>query len=214
MNMAPWRFGQRAIFCFMTALYGCAGPPSLLNTQYEGLISQQNLPSGAIIRPPKGYCVNPDLGQSTETAEFVTLQACSERDGLLAYGVITVSLVADQDISLTDATQQFKATNPNAHVSTIYADKRQIFVQNTSHAAQSVSGLQNSLWQGVELRDNHMLIATLHMPADTMFTKSMARMLLSRSLQGVSVHPVGSKRRPSVKPNTSGVPRPKARPVG
>ncbi len=214
MNMAPWRLGQRAIFCFMTALYGCAGPPSLLNTQYEGLISQQNLPSGAIIRPPKGYCVNPDLGQSTETAEFVTLQACSERDGLLAYGVITVSLVADQDISLTDATQQFKATNPNAHVSTIYADKRQIFVQNTSHAAQSVSGLQNSLWQGVELRDNHMLIATLHMPADTMFTKNMARMLLSRSLQGVSVHPVGSKRRPSVKPNTSGVPRPKARPVG
>ncbi|MBL6608754.1 MAG: hypothetical protein ISQ87_04975 [Rhodobacteraceae bacterium] len=214
MNMAPWRFGQRAIFCFMTALYGCAGPPSLLNTQYEGLISQQNFPSGAIIRPPKGYCVNPDLGQSTETAEFVTLQACSERDGLLAYGVITVSLVADQDISLADATQQFKATNPNAHVSTIYADKRQIFVQNTSHAAQSVSGLQNSLWQGVELRDNHMLIATLHMPADTMFTKNMARMLLSRSLQGVSVHPVGSKRRPSVKPNTSGVPRPKARPVG
>ena len=212
--MALWRFGQRAIFCFAMALCGCAGPPSLLNTQYEGLISQQNLPSGAIIRPPKGYCVNPDLGQSTETAEFVTLQACSERDGLLAYGVITVSLVADQDISLADATQQFKATNPNAHVSTIYADKRQIFVQNTSHAAQSVSGLQNSLWQGVELRDNHMLIATLHMPADTMFTKNMARMLLSRSLQGVSVHPVGSKRRPSVKPNTSGVPRPKARPVG
>ena len=214
MNMAPWRFGQRTIFCFMMALCGCDGPPSLLYTQYEGLISQQNLPSGAIIRPPKGYCVNPDLGQSTETAEFVTLQACSERDGLLAYGVITLSLVADQDISLADATQQFKATHPNAHVSTIYADKRQIFVQNTSHAAQSVSGLQNSLWQGVELRDNHMLIATLHMPADTMFTKNMARMLLSRSLQGVSVHPAGSKRRPSVKPNTSGVPRPKARPVG
>ena len=214
MNMALWRFGQRAIFCFAMALCGCAGPPSLLNTQYEGLISQQNLPSGAIIRPPKGYCVNPDLGQSTETAEFVTLQACSERDGLLAYGVITVSLVADQNISLADATQQFKATNPNANVSTIYADKRQIFVQNTSHAAQSVSGLQNSLWQGVELRDNHMLIATLHMPADTMFTKNMARMLLSRSLQGVSVHPASSKRRPSVKPNTSGVPRPTARPVG
>ena len=212
--MALWRFGQRAIFCFAMALCGCAGPPSLLNTQYEGLISQQNLPSGAIIRPPKGYCVNPDLGQSTETAEFVTLQACSERDGLLAYGVITVSLVADQNISLADATQQFKATNPNAHVSTIYADKRQVFVQNTSHAAQSVSGLQNSLWQGVELRDNHMLIATLHMPADTMFTKNMARMLLSRSLQGVSVHPAGAQKRPSVKPNTSGVPRPKARPVG
>ena len=214
MNMAPWRFGQRAIFYFMMALWGCAGPPSLLNTQYEGLISQQNLPSGAIIRPPKGYCVNPDLGQSTETAEFVTLQACSEHDGLLAYGVITLSLVADQDISLADATQQFKATNPNAHVSTIYADKRQIFVQNTSHAAQSVSGLQNSLWQGVELRDNHMLIATLHMPADTMFTKNMARMLLSRSLKGISVNPAGSKRQPSVKPNTSGAPRPKARPVG
>ena len=214
MNMAPWRFGQRAIFYFMMALWGCAGPPSLLNTQYEGLISQQNLPSGAIIRPPKGYCVNPDLGQSTETAEFVTLQACSERDGLLAYGVITVSLVANQDISLADATQQFKATNPNVHVSTIYADKRQIFVQNTSHAAQSVSGLQNSLWQGVELRDNHMLIATLHMPADTMFTKNMARMLLSRSLKGISVNPAGSKRQPSVKPNTSGAPRPKARPVG
>ena len=212
--MALWRFGRRAIFCFAMALCGCAGPPSLLNTQYEGLISQQNLPSGAIIRPPKGYCVNPDLGQSTESAEFVTLQACSERDGLLAYGVITVSLVADQNISLADATQQFKATNPNAHVSTIYADKRQIFVQNTSHAAQSVSGLQNSLWQGVELRDNHMLIATLHMPADTMFTKNMARMLLSRSLQGVSMYPAGAKSRPSVKPNTSGVPRPKARPVG
>ncbi len=214
MNLAPWCFGQRALFCFMMALCGCAGPASLLNKQYEGLISQQNLPSGAIIRPPKGYCVNPDLGQSAEIAEFVTLQACSERDGLLAYGVITLSLVADQDISLADATQQFKATNPNAHVSTIYADKRQIFVQNTSHAAQSVSGLQNILWQGVELRDNHMLIATLHMPADTMFTKNMARMLLSRSLQGVSVHPAGSIRRPRVKPNTSGVPRPKVRPVG
>ena len=212
--MAPWRFGQRAIFFFMMALCGCAGIPPFLNTQYEGLISQQNLPSGAIIRPPKGYCVNPDLGQSTETAEFVTLQACSERDGLLAYGVITLSLVADQDISLADANQQFKATNPHARVSTIYADKRQIFVQNTSHAAQSVSGLQNSLWQGVELRDNHMLIATLHMPADTMFTKNMARMLLSRSLQGVSVRPAGSKRRPGVKPNTSGVPRPKSRPAG
>ena len=214
MNMAPWRFGQRTIFCFMMALCGCAGPTSLFNTQYKGLILQQNLPSGAIIRPPKGYCVNPDLGQSTETAEFVTLQACSERDGLMAYGVITLSLVADQDISLADATQQFKVTHPNAHVSTIYADKRQIFVQNTSHAAQSVSGLQNSLWQGVELRDNHMLIATLHMPADTMFTKNMARMLLSRSLKGISVNPAGSKRRPSVKPNTSGAPRPKARPVG
>lgn len=212
--MAPWRFGQWAIFCFMMTLCGCAGLPPLLNTQYEGLITQQNLPSGAIIRPPKGYCVNPDLGQSTETAEFVTLQACSERDGLLAYGVITLSLVADQEISLADVAQQFKTTNPNAHVSTIFADKRQIFVQNTSQAAQSVSGLQKTLWQGVELRDTHMLIATLHMPADTMFTKNMARMLLSRSLQGVSVHPAGSKMRPSVKPNTSSGPRPKARPVG
>ncbi|HAL76405.1 MAG TPA: hypothetical protein DCM70_07300 [Rhodobacteraceae bacterium] len=70
------------------------------------------------------------------------------------------------------------------------------------------------MWQGVELRDNHMLIATLHMPADTMFTKNMARMLLSRSLKGISVNPAGSKRQPSVKPNTSGAPRPKARPVG
>ena len=47
-----------------------------------------------------------------------------------------------------------------------------------------------------------------------MFTKNMARMILSRSLQGVSVHPAGSKMRPSVKPNTSSGPRPKARPVG
>ncbi len=211
--MAPWRFGQRAILCLTMALCSCAGLPPLLNTQYERLVSQQNLPSGAIIRPPKGYCVNPDLGQSIETAEFVMLQACSERDGLLAYGVITLSLVADQDISLVDATQQFKAANPNVHVSTIYADKRQIFVQNTAPAAQPVSGLQNSLWQGVELRDNHMLIATLYMPADTMISKNMARIFLSRSLQGVSVHSVGSKRRPSVKSNISNGPRPKVRPV-
>lgn len=212
--MALWRFGQWILFCLMIALCGCTGTPPLLSTQYEGLVLQQKLPSGAIIRPPKGYCVNPELGQSTEIAEFVTLQACSQGDGLMAYGVITMSLVADQDISLADANQQLKALNPNAQMSTIYADKRQIFVQNSAQEPQSVSGLQNSLWQGLELRDNHMLIATLHMPADTMFSKNMARMLLSRSLQGVSVQPSGSKRRPSVKPKTSNGPRPKARPIG
>ena len=117
--MAPWRFGQWAIFCFMMTLCGCAGLLPLLNTQYEGLITQQNLPSGAIIRPPKGYCVNPDLGQSTDTAEFVTLQACSERDGLLAYGVITLSLVADQEMTVFSSAQSSAVQPPPSLVAVV-----------------------------------------------------------------------------------------------